>query len=92
MNMKHRRISISEAHHLAQDFLKLLPAQDKEDLLKKLSGLANTYAEAREVFLKYHTPYEEEKRNKLLSTMRDHIKNGDIEKAIEVAKGGTQNA
>ena len=88
MSMKSRKISIGEAHYLAQDFLKLLPVKDKEDLLEKLSGLANTYTEAREVFVKYNTPYEEEKRNKLLNTMRDHIKSGDIEKAIAVAKGG----
>lgn len=91
MNMKHRKISIGEAHYLAQDFLKFLPVQDKEDLLKKLLDLGKKYEEAREVYIKYGTPHEEEKRNKLLEAMRDHIKNGDIEKAIETAKGGNQN-
>lgn len=91
-NMKHRKISIAEAHYLASDFLKLLPVKDKEDLLSKLSGLANTYDEVREVFVKYNTPYEEEKRNILLNMMRDHIKNGDIEKAIGVVKGGAKDA
>ncbi len=91
LNMRHRKISIGEAHYLAQDFLKMLPVQDKEGLLKKLLELGQMYAEVREVYIKYSIPHEEEKRNKLLDIMRNHIQKGDIEKAIEVARGGGQN-
>lgn len=87
-HMRDRKLTIGEAHQLAEDFLGLLPMHDKEDLLKKLSDLGQKYTEAREIYAKYGAPYEEEKRQKLLEAMRTHIKSGNIEQAIAVAKGG----
>jgi hypothetical protein len=88
-NMKNRKISIGDAQKLAQDFLALLPPIDKEDLLNKLNSLSPKYPEAREVYAAHVSPHEEQKQQQLLQTMRDHIKSGDIEQAIAVAKGGT---
>lgn len=90
-NMKQRKISIAEAHHLAKDFMNILPVKDKEDLLNKLKKLSRRYPEASELYVKYIIPHEEEKREQLLNTMRSHIQNGDIEKAIDVVKGENSN-
>lgn len=87
-NMKYRKLTIGEAHKLAKEFLSLLPANDKEDLLRKLSTLGQNYEEARDVYAKYVAPHEEEKRQNLLNQMREHLKSGNIEQAIAVAKTG----
>lgn len=88
LNMRHRKISVGEAQHLAQEFLALLPAKDKEELLSKLGELGKTYIEAQQVYIKYAGPYKEEKRQQTLTVMRDFIKKGKIEQAIAAAKGG----
>ncbi len=88
LNMRHRKISVGEAQLLAQDFLTLLPSKDKEELLNKLNELGKIYLEANQVYVKYAGPYEEEKRQEVLKAMRDHIKKGEIEQALAVAKGG----
>lgn len=90
-NIEKDKLSPIKAKTLAQEFLKLLPAKDKEDLLDKLNKLGQNYEEARQVYADYAIPYEQEKRQRLLDTMREQIKNGNIEKAIEIAKGGYTN-
>ena len=87
-NMKHNKITTQEAQQLAKDFLALLPIHDKYDLLKKLKDLGGKYDEAQSVFLKYAKPEEEKDRHEKLVSMAEHIKNGDIDKALGVAKGG----
>lgn len=89
LNMRHRKISVGEAENLAKEFLTLMPAIDKEDLLNKLNSLGHKYPEAQAVYVKYAAPYEEEKRIKLLQTMTEHIQKGNIEEAISLAKGST---
>lgn len=86
-NMEHRQLSLEEAHELAKDFLAQLPAKDKEELLTKLRSLGDEFPTAKEVYVDVAAPFEEEKRQKTLELMRAHIKNGEIEKAIAVAKG-----
>lgn len=85
-NLRRSKISLNEAQSLAKDFLALLPAEDKEQLLKKLEGLGQEYPEANEVYLKYATPHYESKNQHALDEMSEYIRQGDIEKAIEVGK------
>lgn len=89
-NLKTNEINAQEAQKLAQDFLKLLPFKDKKDLLDKLNELGKEYRTAQEVYVKFGVPYEEQERQKKLDLMREHIKNGDIDKALEVAKSHVQ--
>lgn len=89
-NISHRKISTDEAQKLAQEFLALLPAKDKEDLLGKLNVLSKKYNETKEVYAKYAASYDSEQSNKKIQQMLQHIKTGDIEKAISVAKGTNQ--
>ena len=91
-NLKTQEINAEEAQKLAQDFLKLLPFKDKQDLLDRLNALGNQYRTAQEVYVKYGVPHEEQERLKKIDMMREHIKNGDIDKALEVAKGSSQQA
>lgn len=86
-NMKHSKISMGQAQLLAKDFLTLLPFQDKKDLLEKLNKLGHSYPEAQAVFLKYASAHEEQRRQKILNLMTEHIKTGQIEQAIKAAKG-----
>lgn len=89
-HLRGRTISVEKAQQLARDFLSLLPPADKEDLLAKLNTLGKRYQEAQEVYLDYAIPHYEDKRHQTLQQMAHHIKQGEIEKAIEVAKGENQ--
>lgn len=84
VGMKRKRISIGMSQKLARDFLALLPASNKEDLLQKLNKLAKKYEEANAVFVTFAKPHEEEKRQKLLQEMVQYIRSGDIDKALAV--------
>lgn len=86
-NMKHRKITVGEAQDLAKDFLAVLPVHDKMQLLDALNDLAKDHPEARAVYAKYAPPVYEKQRDEKLAKMAEYIKNGDIEKALEVAKG-----
>ena len=90
-NLKQKSLDVKQAKALAKEFLSLLPIQDKKDLLEKLHKLSNEHVEVKSLYLKYAKPYEEEERQKKLALMSEHIKNGQIEHALNVAKGGTSN-
>ncbi len=83
---KSQQLDPETAKQLAQDFLALLPVKDKQELLEKLHALGKTYQEVREVSIDYIVSEEEKKRQQTLDTMRDHIKQGNIDQAIAVAK------
>lgn len=86
-NLKANEITAEQAQKLAQDFLKLLPFEDKEDLLEKLNTLGKQYREAQEVYVKLGIPLEEQERQQKLDLMHKYIVTGELEKALQVAKG-----
>lgn len=90
-NLDQATITVEEAQSVAQEFLSLLPVQDKKDLLDKLYKLSKDHTETRDLFLKYGKPIEEDERLKKLTLMSAHIKNGQIEQALAVAKGNITN-
>jgi uncharacterized membrane-anchored protein YjiN (DUF445 family) len=91
-NLKADLLTEEQAQQLAKDFLALLPMEDKRDLLDKLFKFSQKHTEAKGVYLKYAKPYEEEDRLKKIELMSQHIKDGNIEHAINVAKGVPANA
>jgi uncharacterized membrane-anchored protein YjiN (DUF445 family) len=88
-NLKDNRLTEEQARELAREFLALLPMQDKKDLLDKLFNFSKKHVEAKGVYLKYAKPYEEEERQRKLALMSEHIQNGNIDHALNVAKGVT---
>lgn len=90
-NLKENKISGMVAQTLAKEFLALLPFKDKKDLVDKLSTLGEKYPEARQTYVNLGIPLEEQQRQERLEQMRAHIKAGDLDKALAVAKGGTPN-
>ena len=89
-NMEKSTLSVEQSQQLARDFLAILPAKDKADLLDKLNGLGQTYDEAKAVYLDFAKPYHAEKREQALSQLSQLIKQGNIEQAITIAKGAMQ--
>ena len=87
-SLKVNNINVDEAKKLAKEFLSFLPMQDKHDLLEKLHTFSVDHNETQGLYLKYAKPLEEEDRQRKLSMMSEHIKNGQIEHALTVAKGG----
>lgn len=90
-NLKENKLSGVAAQELAKEFLAMLPFKDKKDLVDKLSALGQKYPEARQTYVNLGIPIEEQQRQERLDQMRAHIQSGEIEKALEVAKGGAYN-
>jgi spore maturation protein CgeB len=87
-NLEQNIITDDQAKKQANDFLSLLPINDKKDLLDKLQKLSQVNKETKEIYHKYASSFEEEERQKKLQLMSEHIKNGQIDQALSVAKGG----
>lgn len=90
-HLKQNKIQADEAQQLARDFLSVLPIKDQADLLSKLKNLGEKYKEANEVYLDELSKASDNQRDQALSQMRDHIKQGNIDGAIETAKTLTGN-
>jgi len=88
-NLDQAKITVEEAQSVAKEFITLLPLQDQKDLLEKLNKLGQDHSETKIMYLKYAKPIEEDERQKKLALMSEHIKNGEIEHALAVAKGET---
>lgn len=89
-HLKQNKIKAEDAQKQAREFLSLLPIKDQADLLAKLKNLGDKYAESESVYLHELEKSEAEKRDQTLSQMRDHIKQGNINEAINTAKTLTQ--
>ena len=86
-----KQMSVANARQLARDFLKLLPMEDKQDLLTKLYNFSERHSQVKEMYVKFAKPIENEERERKLTEMSEHLRNGNIEHAIAVAKGGATN-
>jgi len=84
-HLRENKLPAEKAKKLAGDFLNVLPISDQQDLLAKLKNLGQEYQEVKEVYVNELKKISEEKRNETLSQMRDHIKQGNINRAIEAA-------
>ncbi|MCL4419004.1 hypothetical protein M1146_02760 [Patescibacteria group bacterium] len=84
-HLRENKLPAEKAKKLAIDFLNILPIKDQQDLLDKLKNLGADYQEANELYVDELTKVSEQKRNETLSQMRDHIKQGNIDRAIETA-------
>ena len=89
-NLDAERMTEEQARALAREFIAFLPIQDQKDLLSKLYKLSKDHVEAKGVYLKYAKPYEENDRLQKIAQMSEHIKNGQIDNALKVAKGDAQ--
>lgn len=90
-HLKQNKIEATETQQLARDFLSALPIKDQADLLNKLKGLGEKYKEANEVYLEELEKVTDEKRDLALNSMRNFIKQGQIDQAITTAKTLTDN-
>ena len=90
-HLKNNKIQVELAQQQARDFLSMLPIKDQADLLVKLKNLGNKYNESETVYLHELEKATDEKRDQALSQMRDYIKQGSIDRAIETAKTLTQS-
>ena len=90
-NLKRNQLDPAKAQALAKEFLSLLPPKDFSSMVDMLKNLSSQYKEARDVYIKYVAIQEKMSDQNKASQMAQHIASGNIEKAIEIAKGG-QNA
>lgn len=88
IHMKDRRLTVTQAQHLAKEYLSLLPAKNEDDLIQKLKVLAYKSSEAWKAFIKVGMPYLEQKKNKVLSAISADLKVGDIQHALILTKEG----
>ena len=85
-HLKDNKLQADVAQQLAKDFLAALPVKDQKDLLEKLKALGTKYPEAQEVYLEEASKVSEQERDRVLTQMRDAIKQGNIDHAITMAK------
>src|SRR3989344_4066713 len=85
-HLRENKLPAKKAKKLAEDFLNVLPISDRQDLLEKLKNLGADYQEAKEIYVGELKRISEEQRDQTLSQMRDHIKQGNINNAIEAAR------
>src|SRR5260221_12765852 len=78
-NLREHKLKVEQAKQLAQEFLALLPLQDKKDLLEKLYKLELKHNEIKTIYLEYSKQIEEEDRLKKLDLMSQNIKNDAIQ-------------
>ena len=90
-NLKRNKLDRKKAELLAREFLSLLPPKDFSELIQILKKLSPDFAEARDVYIKYFAIQEKINDQSKVALMGQHISTGNIEKAIEVAKGGQAN-
>ena len=86
-NLDQEKMTVEQAQEIAKEFLALLPLQDKKDLLEKLYKFGLDHTETKSLYIKFAKPVEEEERQRKLRLMSEHIKNGQIEHALAIAKG-----
>lgn len=85
-HLENNKIDTIKAQQLAKDFLAILPVSDQKDLLGKLKTLSGTYNEAKELYVDELSRVSDTQRDQVLAKMRDAIQQGDIEKAVTIAK------
>ena len=86
-NIREKKMTLGEAKYLAKDFLALLPARNKKEVLDKLYSLTTIYPEARTVFAAHLGAFEEEKTRNKLAEIRTYMQKGDYEHALQIEKG-----
>lgn len=85
-HLKDNKIDVDTSRKLASDFLAVLPISTWVDLLTKLKQLGQKYPEARELYYEELEKEEERKKHIALDQIRDHIQQGQIEEATNVAR------
>lgn len=86
-NLDANKLSVEQAKLLAKEFLDILPPHDKHDLLEKLKVLSQKHPnEVMDIYIKYAKPEYENDRDARLHLMAHHIKQGEIDKALEISK------
>ncbi len=90
--LKSNNLKPDRAKTLAKEFLSHLPPKDLNALVEVLRDLTTKYTEVREVYARYYGMQGDMEDAKRIHAMAEHINQGNIEKAIEVAKEGVKNA
>ncbi len=85
-DVKAQQMSMPEAKKYAQDFLKLLPFSSSEDAQIKMHEYVRKYPVHAEMEDYIKAFNHEAKVNSIIDKMRKHLKNNNIDKALEEAK------
>jgi len=86
--LKRNEITPEASKALAREFLSQLPPKSLPALIDVLRNLSTKYKEVRQVYAKYYGILEDMNDAQKVHAMATHINEGNIEKAIDVAKGG----
>lgn len=90
-HMEEGTLELEKAQEISKEYLALLPFHDKTELLKKFGTLSDKYQEAQSVYAKFAGSVEKEDSAEKIELMSQHIKTGNIEEALKIAKGGTDS-
>lgn len=84
--LKEETIDIPRAKALAKEFLQIEPFSSVEDAKSKIDSFTrkDSYFLTLNEYIEAY--YSEQQKNALIEKMRQHIKQGNIDQALEVAK------
>ena len=87
-SLRRNQLDSVKAQALAKEFLSLLPPTDFAEMVGILKKLSSKYSEARDVYIKYIAMQQKIEDQSKANLMAQHIAVGNIDKAIDIAKGG----
>lgn len=91
-SLKRNKIDQAKAQSLAGEFLSYLPPKDFAGMIAILQKMSTNYSEARDVLIKYQGITQKSRDLAKAKLMAQHINEGNIEHAIKIAKGDTNES
>ncbi len=89
-NLKRNKLEPAKAQALAKEFLSHLPPKDFNSMVAILREMSGQYDEAKGVLIKYEAIAQKREDLEKANLMAQHISQGQIEQAIQVAKEDQQ--
>ena len=89
-HLRENKMEADKARELGSEFLAILPIENHQDLLNKLKQLGQKYPQAQQLYVQRLAETTNQQTEQALNTMRDAIKQGNIDHAITVAKTMSQ--
>ncbi len=82
--LKKNEIKYDDAKRITTEFLALRPFTTIEDLKTKMGPFTDTYPQFKQSYIVVMQHEETEKTGALLSQMKEHMANNDIDKALQL--------
>ena len=84
--LRSQRIDLPKGREITREFLTLLPFTSLDDMRNKVKTFSEKYKDFSRAYINLQAKEEQEKKTAVLDKMREHLKNKNIDEAINIAK------